>query len=74
MDGIANDQTKQIKFLESINENFATYYKLRTTADGKGPTQERCDRALDAVGVIVSAAGLLNGYWLPEVLDQLATK
>lgn len=74
MDGIANDQSKQIKFLESINENFATYYKLRTTADGKGPTQERCDRALDAVGVIVSAAGLLNGYWLPEVLDQLATK
>ncbi len=74
MDGIADDQAKQIKFLESINDNFATYYKLKTTADGKVPTQERCDRALDAVGVIVSAAGLLNGYWLPEVLDQLATK
>lgn len=74
MDGIASDQTKQIKFLESINENFQSYYKLRTTADGKGPTQERCERALDGVGVIVSAAALLNGYWLPEVLDQLATK
>ena len=74
MDGIASDPSKQIKFLESINENFQNYYKLRTTADGKGPTQERCERALDGVGVIVSAAALLNGYWLPEVLDQLATK
>ena len=74
MDGIASDPTKQIKFLESVNENFQTYYKLRTTADGKGPSQERCERALDGVGVIVSAAALLNGYWLPEVLDQLATK
>jgi hypothetical protein len=74
MDGIASDQSKQIKFLESVNEIFQAYYKLRTTADGKGPTQERCERALDGVGVIVSAAALLNGYWLPEVLDQLATK
>lgn len=74
MDGIATEEAKYIKFLESVDENFDDFYRLRTGSDGKGPTAKRCQNALDGVGVIVSAAAILNGYWLPETLDQLATK
>ena len=49
------------KFLESINRSFETYYKTMKTSG------EVCEEAMKGVSLIVSAAAVLNGYWLPEM-------
>lgn len=71
MSGIAGDKEKQLRFLDSVKENFAKFYELRTNAAGQGPTAERCENSVRGVGMIVSTAAMLNGYFLPEVLDYL---
>ncbi len=71
MSGIAGDKEKQIRFLDSVKSNFAKFYELRTNSTGQGPTPERCENAVRGVGMIVSTAAMLNGYFLPEVLDYL---
>ncbi|MDX9731473.1 MAG: hypothetical protein RBT63_06860, partial [Bdellovibrionales bacterium] len=71
MDGIASDKEKQLRFLDSVRDNFNTFYALRKNANGTGPAPEHCENALRGVGLIVSSAGLMNGYFLPEVLDYL---
>lgn len=68
--GITADKEKQIRFLDSIQENFDLYYaaKKGTTSP---PTPEICEESLRGLGLIVSSAAVLNGYWLPEVWDYL---
>ncbi|CAN5498672.1 hypothetical protein BH10BDE1_BH10BDE1_24040 [soil metagenome] len=67
MSGIAGDKEKQLRFLDSVKENFARFYAVpKNTA-----TPERCENAVRGVGMIVSTAAMLNGYFLPEVLDYL---
>lgn len=67
MSGIAGDPEKQLRFLNSIKENFAIYYAIPNNS----ATPAQCESAVRGVGMIVSTAALLNGYFLPEVLDYL---
>lgn len=74
MDGVGADPAKQRRFIESIAENFAEYEAATKAAGGAGLAPQRCERALDTIGVVVSTASLMTGYWLPDTNDQLATK
>lgn len=69
MNGIAGAKEKELSFFDSVRENFDRFYELRTDANGRGPTPERCENAILGVGMIVSTAALLNGYYLPEIVD-----
>lgn len=67
---IANDDETQHRFLDSIQENFKLYYtKYKNTQDP--PSEGRCERARLGQSLIVSSAALMQGYFLPEVLDAL---
>jgi hypothetical protein len=67
MSGIAGDKEKQLRFLDSVKDNFAKFYAVPKNS----ATPERCENAVRGVGMIVSTAAMLNGYFLPEVLDYL---
>lgn len=71
LDGIAVNKEQQIVFLNSVKENFAKYYEASKRPNGQGPTAERCENADRSLRMIIGTAGLLNGYFLPEVLDYL---
>lgn len=69
MKGIAGAKEKELSFLDSVRENFNRFYELKTDGSGRGPTPERCENARMGVGMIVATAALLNGYYLPEIVD-----
>ncbi len=71
MSGIANDAGKQLRFFESVRDNFSTYVEERKIKTGEGVIPERCEKAVTGVSMLVSTAAVLNGYFLPEVLDYL---
>jgi len=65
MSGIAADKEKQIRFLDSVKRAFDAY-------EARHPGQRNaCEQSLRGVGLIVSSSAVVNGYWLPEVLDYL---
>ncbi len=65
MSGIAADKEKQIRFLDSVKRAFDAY-------EQRNPGQRNaCEQSLRGVGLIVSSSAVVNGYWLPEVLDYL---
>ena len=71
MSGIANEKEKQLRFLESVRENFQTYAKASDVKLAESGIPLRCEQTLDGVSMLVSTAAVLNGYFLPEVLDYL---
>ena len=71
MSGIANDAGKQLRFFESVRDNFSTYVEANKVKTGEGVIPERCEKAVTGVSMLVSTAAILNGYFLPEVLDYL---
>lgn len=71
MSGIANDAGKQLQFFESVRQNFTSYVEQNKITTGEGVIPERCEKAVTGVSMLVSTAAVLNGYFLPEVLDYL---
>jgi hypothetical protein len=67
---VSRDPIKLAKFFESINENFTKYYKAKEF-ESNPPDPETCRESMRGLGLIVSAAAVLNGYWLPEISDYL---
>lgn len=73
--GISTDEEKQNNFLKSIKDNFDAYYSYKKYAEkndeSKRPKPEICREALRGLGLIVSTAVTINGYWIPEVESYL---
>jgi hypothetical protein len=62
---IERSPEKQDAFKSSINKAFSEYTKLNP--DGVN----NCQEALSGIGLIITAAGSIGGYWLPEVYDYI---
>ena len=67
--GISTDVTDEKRkiFLDSITKGFNAYYKSDRFKEK--PRPETCREALRGLGLIVSSAALMNGYWIPEIED-----
>jgi hypothetical protein len=68
--GILSDKEKQQKFLDSIKANFQLYYKAKA-GTANPPRPEICEDSLKGLGLIVSSALVLDGFFVPEVMDYL---
>jgi len=69
--GIAYDKEKQIRFLESVRKNFEAFNRLRGPKNAKATPEEVCQESLKGLGLLVSSAAVINGFWLPEAFDYL---
>lgn len=67
-EGTATDEEKYREFLRSINKSFDDYYKFNQS---NAPKPETCREALRGVALVVSAASVLNGYWIGPVGDLI---
>ncbi len=72
---ISRDDQKQKAFKESIRKTFIDYYSNQTAA-GKpkfktAPSPSTCQHAIQGLKMVVSAAALLNGYWMPTTGDYI---
>ncbi len=65
-EGLARNEETRKLFLESIDKAFAAYY-----ASNKSAKPETCRESIRGLGLIISSAAILNGYWLPEVMDYI---
>ncbi len=63
--GIATDDTKQQDFQRSVTEAFNQYYQ-NTKFKDHPPVPETCSEAQRGLGLIMSTAAIINGFWLPE--------
>ena len=61
---------KGANFLNSVKDSFDRYYSSKKYG-AKPPKPSTCDGAIEGQGLIISAAAVLNGYWLPEVNGYL---
>ncbi|MGZ5279255.1 MAG: hypothetical protein ACXWC9_04905, partial [Pseudobdellovibrionaceae bacterium] len=64
--GLARDEAKRKEFLESIDEAYKVYYASKKTVKA-----ETCRESIRGLGLIISSAAVLNGFWLPEVMDYI---
>lgn len=65
--GLARGEEKRKEFLDSIDEAYASYYKYDKFS--KAPRPETCRESLRGLGLIISSAAVMNGIWLPEIMD-----
>jgi hypothetical protein len=63
-DGIALEDPKKTVFLKSIEKAFESYYSFSGFSTKPSPTA--CQEALRGMGLIISSAAIMSGYWLPE--------
>ena len=68
--GLYDDPDEKGKeYLRSVRDGFARYY-----ASGKfkknPPRRETCDEAIRGLGLIMSSAAVINGYWLPGIIED----
>jgi hypothetical protein len=68
--GAASDREKQIRFLESIKSNFDQYYRIKANTPNP-PTPQRCEDSVRGLGLLITSAAMINGFFLPEALDYL---
>ena len=68
--GIALKRDLQDKFDLSLKDAFNTYYG-KWNVGGNHPNPATCDEALKGIGLIVSGAALINGYWLPQAAPYM---
>lgn len=64
------------KFLDSIDEAFATYYSNKATATGKdlfetAPKSDTCMESIRGLGLLINTGAIMNGYVLPQVYDYI---
>lgn len=72
--GIARDESgeKDRAFRESIKLNFEAYYKYDIfNYAGNPPDPKHCLNVIKNLGLVVTTAGILNGYWLPETIHYI---
>ena len=67
--GIYSDSEKLKKFADSVEIAFKSYEASKKFAIS--PQRKICIESLQGVGLIVSAAALVNNYWLPEAWDYM---
>lgn len=72
---ISVDKDKQRLFKESIRIAYQNYYANKTK-DGKvrgtkAPAHATCQDAVQGLRMVVSAAAILNGFWLPYAGDYI---
>lgn len=65
--GLARGERKE--FLDSVDKAFNTYYN-EMNYDAK-PKPETCLETVRGLGLIISSAAVINGFWLPEVMDYI---
>lgn len=70
LSGIASDKEKQMRFFDSVRDSFTAYYEAKKSTRNP-PRAETCDNALKNLGLLVSSAAAMNGYWLPMTMDYL---
>ncbi|MBC7742644.1 MAG: hypothetical protein H7061_10630 [Bdellovibrionaceae bacterium] len=66
--GLARGERKE--FLDSIEDAYKTYYAYPKFKNAP-PTPKTCLESLRGLGLIISSAAVLNGFWLPEVMDYI---
>lgn len=64
--GLARTEQKRKEFLDSIKTAFDGYHK-----SSLNPKPQTCQESLRGLGLIISSAAIINGYWLPEVMDYI---
>ena len=65
---IAGNPTRHDTFLESVGKQYAKYYaSQRWGGADLSPKAETCLSAQDGVGLVVSSAVALQGWWMPEL-------
>ena len=68
--GISNDKEMQLRFIDSVQQNYNRYYEfVKSTPNPPGP--EVCEQSLKGLGLIVTAAAAVSGFWLPETFDYM---
>ena len=60
--GIELDSEKQELFAVSVRQEFEKYYATTQPT----PTASMCEEAVRGLNMIVSAAAMINGFWLPN--------
>ncbi len=61
---------KKKEFMTSIDKAFADYYSAKRYG-ANAPKPETCQESLRGIGLLISSAAVLNGYWLPEVMGYV---
>jgi hypothetical protein len=67
--GLARAEEKRKEFLDSIDTAFNLYHNSKKFS--KQPQPETCQESLRGLGLIISSAAVMNGFWLPEVMDYI---
>lgn len=69
VDGIAFSDAKKSEFVKSLQEVFDSYYAFSGFTEK--PVPETCQEALRGMGLIISSAAIMSGYWLPEASSYI---
>lgn len=69
--GLSLADEKKKEFLDSIEVAFQDYYKFESEDFKVKPKAETCRESLRGLGLIISSAAVMNGFWLPEVMDYI---
>lgn len=72
--GVIGDPGAQVAFQESIRKQFELFetYRNKNREPKLAPLAPTCEKALDNLGLVVTSAALLDGYFLPEALDYMS--
>lgn len=71
LSGIANDEARQLSFSNSVNDNFEKFRSLNKADFNEKLMPIRCEKAISGIGMIISTAAVINGYFPSEVLEYL---
>ena len=66
---LERNEEKIKDFRESIDNSFKVYYSSKRHT--VPPKPETCQESLRGLGLIITSAAALNGYWLPEIFDYI---
>ncbi len=66
---VAVDQTDRKEFFDSVDQAFHATYKIGDREIK--PNENICYESIKGMGLIMSSAAIMSGFWLPETMDYI---